>query len=124
MNKVGIPITLRMMLRNHLSQYPDLTRKWNTDSASISISNELLKRGKRRIGQQVRFDSKPLGIGMCYCCGAILWSKVDNSHTTLVDVAIDEEDVPALAYRRAMLQSKTGDLTYVHSNGKYYACGN
>ena len=40
-------------LCDHLSQYPDLTRKWNTDSASISISNELLKRGKRHIGQQV-----------------------------------------------------------------------
>ena len=42
-------------LCDHLSQYPDLTRKWNTDGASISISNELLNRGKRRIGQQVTF---------------------------------------------------------------------
>ena len=68
---------------DHLSQYPDLTRKWNTDRTSTSISSELLKRGKRHIGQHVCFDSKPLGIGMCYCCGAILWSRVDNSHTTL-----------------------------------------
>lgn len=59
---------------------------------------------------------------MCYCCGSILWSKVDgSSHTNLVDISISEEDIPALAYRRAMLQNKTGDLTYVHNNGKLYA---
>ena len=111
-------------LCDHLSQYPDLTRKWNTDSASISISNELLKRGKRRIGQQVRFDNKPLGIGMCYCCGSILWSRVDGSHTNLVDIDVSEENIPGFAYKRAMLQDNTGDLTYVHTNGKLYSCGN
>ena len=111
-------------LCEHLSQYPDLTTKWNTESASLSITNEVLGRGKRRIGQQIRFDSKPLGVAMCYCCGSILWSRVDgSSHTSLVDVDISEEDIPALAYRRAMLQNKTGDLTYVHNNGKLYACG-
>ena len=108
-------------LHEHLSQYPDLTTKWNTDGASLSVSNELLKRGKRHIGQQVRFDSKPLGIAMYYCCGSILWSKVDGScHTNLVDI---EENIPAFAYKRAMLQNNTGDLTYVHTNGKLYSCG-
>ena len=53
-------------LQEHLSQYPDLIAKWNTDSASLSVSSELLKRGKKRIGQQVRFDSKPLGIAMLW----------------------------------------------------------
>ena len=111
-------------LCKHLSQYPDLTKKWNTDGASLSVNDELLRKYKCRIGQQVRFDSKPLGIAMCYCCGSILWSRVDNSHTSLFDIAISEEDIPALAYRRAMIHSKTGDLTYVHTNGKFYACSN
>ena len=111
-------------LHEHLSQYPDLTTKWNTDGASLSVSNELLKRSKRRIGQQVRFDSKPLGVAMCYCCGSILWSRVDGSHTNLVDINVSEENIPAFAYNRAMLQDNTGDLTYVHTNGKLYSCGN
>ena len=112
-------------LHEHLSQYPDLTTKWNTNGPSLSVSNELLKRGKRRIGQQVRFDSKPLGVAMCYCCGSILWSKVDGScHTNLVDIDISEENIPALAYKRAMLQDNTGDLPYVHTNGKLYSCSN
>ena len=112
-------------LHEHLSQYPDLTTKWNTDGASLSVSNELLRRGKKRIGQQVRFDSKPLGVAMCYCCGSILWSKVDGScHTNLVDIDISEENIPAFAYKRAMLQNNTGDLSYVHTNGKLYSCCN
>ena len=110
-------------LQEHLSQYPDLIAKWNTDSASLSVSNELLKRGKKRIGQQVRFDSKPLGVAMCYCCGSILWSRVDGSHTNLVDISVSEENIPAFAYKRAMLQNNTGDLPYVHTNGKLYTCG-
>ena len=92
-------------LCKHLSQYPDLTKKWNTDGASLSVNDELLRKYKCRIGQQVRFDSKPLGIAMCYCCGSILWSRVDNSHTSLVDIAISEEDIPALAYRSATIHS-------------------
>ena len=45
-------------LCDHLSEYPYLTRKWNTDNTSISISNELLNRNK------VHFDRKPLRTGM------------------------------------------------------------
>ena len=36
----------------------------------------------------MRCDEKPLGIGMCYCCGSILWSRVDNSHTHLVNLDV------------------------------------
>ena len=111
-------------LHAHLSQYPNLTTKWNTDGTSLSVSNELLRRSKKHIGQQVRFDSKPLGVAMCYCCGSILWSRVDGSHTNLVDIDVSEENIPAFAYKRAMLQNNTGDLSYyVHTNGKLYSCG-
>ena len=37
------------------------------------------------VRKQIRFDSKPLGKAMCYYCGSILWSRVDNCHTNLVD---------------------------------------
>ena len=63
------------------------------------------KMAKKRIRQQVRFDAKPLGIGMCYCCGSILWSRVDNSHTRLVNLDVEDKTIPAVAYQHAMMIS-------------------
>ena len=52
----------------------------------------------KRIAQQIRFDTKPLAIGMCYCCGSILWSRVDNSHTSLVDIDLTVEQIPVVSF--------------------------
>ena len=107
------------LLIQYMKQY-ELPTSWNTDS--LSLSDDLLVRAKKRIGQQVRFDTKPLGIGMCYCCGSILWSRVDNSHTRLVNLDVDDKAIPAVAYRRAMLISGRGYLDYHHKSGKLYVC--
>ena len=32
-------------------------------------------------------------------------------------------NIPAFAYKCAMLQNNAGDLPYVHTNGKLYSCG-
>ena len=110
-------------LTEHIKQY-DLPIMWNTNGECLSLNDELLNRGRKCIGQQVRFDSKPLGIGMCYCCGSILWSRVDNSHTSLVTVDIEEENIPALAYQKVMCHNnnKESVLQYRHKSGKLYAC--
>ena len=105
------------LLIQYMKQY-ELPTSWNTDS--LSLSDDLLVRAKKRIGQQVRFDAKPLGIGMCYCCGSILWSRVDNSHTRLVNLDVEDKAIPAVAYQRAMLISGRGSLDYRHKSGKLY----
>ena len=107
------------LLIQYMKQY-ELPTSWNTDS--LSLSDDLLVRAKKRIGQQVRFDAKPLGIGMCYCCGSILWSRVDNSHTHLVNLDIEDKAIPAVAYQRTMLISGRGSLDYRHKSGKLYVC--
>ena len=107
------------LLIQYMKQY-ELPTSWNTDS--LSLSDDLLVRAKKRIGQQVRFDAKPLGIGMCYCCGSILWSRVDNSHTCLVNLDADDKAIPAVAYQCAMLISGRGYLDYRHKSGKLYVC--
>ena len=40
---------------------------------------------------------------MCYCCGSVLWSRVDNSHTRLVnlDVKLVVGDVLTIATKVA-----------------------
>ena len=106
----------------HIKQY-DLPITWNTDVECLSLNEDLLKRGKRCIGQQIRFNSKPLGIGMCYCCGNILWSRVDNCHTYLVAIKIEERNIPASAYQKVMChEDKSILLDYQHKSGKLYAC--
>ena len=64
----------------------------------LSVDERMLSRARKYIGQQIRFDSKPLGVAMCYCCGSILWSRVDNSHTNLVDIQIEEHDANTLQF--------------------------
>ena len=107
------------LLFQYMKQY-DLPTSWNTDS--LSLNDDLLVRAKKRIGQQVRFDAKPLGIGMCYCCGSILWSRVDNSHTRLVSLDVEDNNIPAVSYQCAMVISSRGCLDYRHKSGKLYVC--
>ena len=104
-----------------MKQY-NLPVTWNTDVECLSLNDNLLNRGRKLIGQQIRFDSKPLGIGMCYCCGSILWSRVDNCHTNLVNVNIEEKNIPAVVYQKLMIHSNTTVLEYRHKSGKLYAC--
>ena len=107
------------LLNEYMKQF-DLPRTWNTDI--LSMNDSLLARAKKRIGQQIRFDARPLAIGMCYCCGSILWSRVDNSHTHLVNIDLEDENIPAVAYQLAMKASGIGYLTYHHKSGKLYSC--
>ena len=110
-----------VLLAEYMKQY-DLPSAWDTDKTNVSLSDNLLARAKRRIGQQVRFDAKALGIAMCYCCGSILWSRVDNSHTHLVKLDLDDKIIPAVAYQCAMAINGRGYLEYRHKSGKLYAC--
>ena len=93
---------------------------WSTDNTNLS--DDLLARVTRQIGQQIRSDGKPLGVAMCYCCGSILWSRVDNSHTHLVRLDLDDETIPAVAYQCAMATNGRGYLDYYHKSDKLYAC--
>ena len=70
----------------------------------------------------MRFDAKSLGIGMCYCCGSILWSRVDNSHTCLANLDVEDKAIPAVAYQCAMVISGRGSFDYRHKSGKLYVC--
>ena len=108
-------------LTKHVEQF-ELPDAWNTDECSLSINESMLSRGRKYIGQQIRFDSKPLGVGMCYCCGSILWSRVDNCHTNLVDLDIDDNDIPAIAYQKVICKDECNVLQYRHRSGKLYAC--
>ena len=98
-----------------MKQY-ELPTSWNT--YSLSLNDNLLVRTKKWIGQQVRFDAKPLGIGICYCCGSILWSRIDNSHARLVNLDVEDKAVPAVAYQCAMMISGRGFLDYRHKSSK------
>ena len=110
-------------LTEHMKQY-DLPVTWNTSVECLSLNDDLLKRGRKCIGQQIRFDSKPLGIGMCYCCGSVLWSRVDNCHTNLVNLDIEEKNIPARAYLKVMshYNDRKIILQYRHKSGKLFAC--
>jgi len=59
---------------------------------------------------------------MCYCCGSILWSRVHNSHTNLVDIDLTVKQIPAVAHQKALLSAGKGILEYRHKSGKLYAC--
>ena len=110
-------------LTEHIRQY-DLPITWNTGVESLSLNDDMLKRGRKCIGQQIRFDSKPLGIGMCYCCGSVLWSRVDNCHTNLVNIDTEEKNIPARAYLKFMCHNNNSEivLQYRHKSGKLFAC--
>ena len=55
-------------LNEHIKYDVPLT--WNTDINCLSLNKDMINRGRKMIGQLVRFDSKPLGIGIStYACG-------------------------------------------------------
>ena len=104
-----------------MQQY-ELPITWDTDKCNLSINESMLSSARKYIAKQIRFDSKPLGEGMCYCCGSILWSRVDNCHTNLVNIHIDDKDIPAVAYLKVLYQNKSPALQYRHKSDKLYAC--
>ena len=59
---------------------------------------------------------------MCYCCGSILWSRVDNCHMNLVDIQIDDKSIPVIAYQKVLYQNNGTMLLSCHKSGKLYAC--
>ena len=59
---------------------------------------------------------------MCYCCSSILWSRVDNYHTNLVDICLNEKDVPVVGYQKVKCHNKDNNLQYRHKSGRIYAC--
>ena len=117
----GRPVIYRKP-KGLLTQNDKQIERYDTDEGCLSLTDELLAKAKKCIEQQKRFDSKPLAIGMCYCCGSILWSRVDNSHTNLVDINLTEEQIPAVAYQEALSTAGKGLLEYRHKSGKLYAC--
>ena len=96
-------------LAKHIQQF-ELPTSWNTAECSLSVNENILSCARKYIGKQIRFDSKPLGVAMCYCCGSILWSRVDNCHTNLVDICINEKDIPAVAYQKVKCHNKDNIL--------------
>ena len=59
---------------------------------------------------------------MCYCCSSILWSWVDNSHTRLVRLDLDDENIPVVAnYQCGMAINGKGCLELCNKSGKLYA---
>ena len=82
----------------------NLPEYWDCSTSTVNLDDELLVACGRRILQQRTFDKKPLGIGVCYGCGHVLWSSVDYTHTYLIDVPQDKtiHDAPAAAYLNAV----------------------
>ena len=57
----------------------NLPKEWDTSHANLSA--DLLGACQSRIHQQRTFDRKPLGVGVCYNCGHVLWTNVDGAHS-------------------------------------------
>ena len=108
-------------MAKHIEQF-ELPTSWNTDECSLSVNENILSCARKYVGKQIRFDSKPLGVAMCYCYGSILWSRVDNCHTNLVDICINEKVIPAVAYQKVKCHNKDNILQYRHKSGRLYAC--
>ena len=101
-------------MAKHMQQY-ELPVAWTeTDKCNLSINKSMLSRSRKYIAKQIRFDTKPLGEGMCYCCGSILWSRVNNCHTNLVDIDIDDKSIPAIANQKVLYQNNGKMLQYRH----------
>ena len=47
---------------------------------------------------------------MYYCCSSVLWSRVNNSHTHVVNLDVNDETIPPLAYQCAMVIKGRGCL--------------
>ena len=49
----------------------ELHFEWDLSQDTLNLSEDLLDACGRRIGQQRTFDSKSLGVGICYGCGHV-----------------------------------------------------
>ena len=80
-----------------------------------------------RACQQCNFDSKSLGVSVCYECGHVLITSADNVHTYLIDKPSGwtEDDAPASAYLKAV-PNCTLSLCILRGGTKerWYSCGN
>ena len=98
------------------------------DVSAVNLSPELLTACCQRIKQQRTFDLKPLGVGVCYMCGHVLWSSVDGAHTFLVDkpTNMTAAEAPASAYLRAV-PNCTLSFQYTERGSstkeRWYCCG-
>ena len=84
----------------------DLPTDWCHEQRFVNVDSVLLNVCGHRIAQQHTYDRKPLGTGVCYGCGHMLWTTVDGAHTFLVNKpsGISDDDAPASAYLRACAQ--------------------
>ena len=82
----------------------ELPFEWDLSEGTLNLSEDLLNACARRICQQRTFDGKSLGIGVCYGCGHVLFTTVDNIHTYLIikPSGLNEDDAPASAYLKAV----------------------
>ena len=106
----------------------DLPTKWDTDANTVNVDETLLNTCNRRLTQQRKFDFKPLGTGICYGCGHMLWSTIDGAHSFLINKPsnMTKESSPAAAYLKAVPNCKTS-FVYKESTGdskkaRWYAC--
>ena len=81
-----------------------LPTSWDNAQKLVNVDREVLDICSRRIAQQRTYDKKPLGTGVCYRCGHMLWTTVDGGHTFLVNKpsGMSVDDAPASAYLRAV----------------------
>ena len=103
----------------------ELPCEWSTERDHLNVSDDLVARCEKHMLKQRKFDEKPLGVGLCYSCGRLLFAKTDSSHTCLVNPPdMRPEDVPATAYLRAVPNSQL-DYVKVSANSsckKWYCC--
>ena len=82
----------------------EIEKQWCTDSNMLNVSKGKLKRIKNLVVKQKKFDTLPLGKAICWKCGKILYSTVDNNRTCLIppprDITI--EKAPGAAYLKAL----------------------
>ena len=107
----------------------ELPTEWDISEETLNLSEDLLSACAHRACQQRTFDSKSLGVGICYGCGHILFTNVDNVHTFLIEKpsGSTEHDAPASAYLKAVPNCT---LTFVYTErgnstkGRWYSCAN
>ena len=88
----------------------------DTSSETVNVDDTLLQKCASRIIQQTKFDSQPLGIGLCYSCGRVLRNPSHVHYSGLITPpsGMTPDDAPATAYLRA---SPNSNLTFVHMKG-------
>ena len=100
----------------------EVEKQWCPDSNMLNVSKGKLKRIKNLIVKQKKFDTLPLGKAICWKCGKILYSTVDNSRTCLIPPPrnVTIEKAPGAAYLKALPYEHK--LTFLHTSGKWYSC--